>query len=130
METGSLLPAHQPIALIDAGNEGQHDDVTVVATQDHELIRRRAARRAAEPATGEATETGPATMFVNDDGTGVRFNFPGAGRLRPIGWDEWFRNFDGYSLVFVYERDVAGSTPSARYRLLTLEALKRVADLR
>ena len=81
METGSLLPAHQPIALIDTGNEGQNDDVTVVATQDHELIRRWAARRAAQPATGEATETGPATMFVNDDGTGVRFNFPGAGRF-------------------------------------------------
>ena len=130
MEVRSLIPDEGPIALIDAATEGQFTDIPVVATQDHELIRQWAVRRRAEPATGEATESGPASTTVNDDGTGIRFNFPGVGRFRPIEWDEWFRNFDAYSLVFVYERDVVGSTPSARYRLLTMEALKRVADLR
>jgi len=101
-----------------------------VATQDHALIRRWAARRHAEPATGEATDSGPSTLIVNDDGTGIRFNFPGLGRFRPIDWDEWFRNFDAYSLVFVYERDGAKRTPSGRYRMLPLDALKHVADLR
>jgi hypothetical protein len=113
--------------MIDANDEGHHGDLTVVATRDHELIRRWAERRHAEPATGEATESGPATLSVNDDGAGVRFNFPGAGRFRPIEWGEWFRNFDANALVFVYERDAPRSTPSHRYRLVTMDVLKRVA---
>ena len=130
MEPRSLLPDNSPVVLIDAASEDRLADVSVVATQDHALIRRWAARRHAEPATGEATDSGPSTLIVNDDGTGIRFNFPGLGRFRPIDWDEWFRNFDAYSLVFVYERDGAKRTPSGRYRMLPLDALKHVADLR
>jgi len=116
--------------LIDADSENRLTDVPVVATQDHALIRQWAARRRAEPATGEATASGPSTLSVNDDGTGIRFNFPGLGRFRPIDWDEWFRNFDAYSLVFVYERDGEKRSPSGRYRMLPLDTLKRVADVR
>jgi hypothetical protein len=78
-----------------------------IATQDHEVIRRWAARRSAEPATGGATASGPATIDVNDGGAGIRFNFPGVQRFRPITWDEWFENFDGHDLCFVYEEEVA-----------------------
>ena len=94
------------------------------------VIRRWAERRHAEPATGEATESGPSTLVVNDHGTGIRFNFPGAGRFRPIAWDEWFRNFDDYGLVFVYEREVGKHSPAARYRMLPMDALQRMADVR
>ncbi len=80
METRSLLPENGPIALIDADTEERLQSIRVVATRDHALIRQWAARRHAEPATGEATESGPSTMTVNDDGTGIRFNFPGIGR--------------------------------------------------
>jgi hypothetical protein len=68
--------------------------------------------------------------MVNDEGTGIRFNFPGFGRFRPIGWDEWFRNFDSYELVFVYERDEPHHSQSHRYRMLPLATLRRVADVR
>jgi hypothetical protein len=78
-----------------------------LATRDKDLIRLWAARHHGEPATGEATPSGPATIQVNDGGAGIRFNFPGAARFRPISWDEWFDNFDRYRLVFVYEEDVA-----------------------
>lgn len=78
-----------------------------LATKDREVIRQWAARHGAEPATGEATASGPATITVNDGGAGIRFNFPGAGRFRPISWDEWFDNFDRYRLIFVYEENVA-----------------------
>jgi hypothetical protein len=44
---------------------------------------------------------------VADGGAGIRFNFPGMSRFRPIGWDEWLENFDRHGLVFVYEEDVA-----------------------
>ena len=73
------------------------------ATRDHDEIRRWAANHGAEPATGEATRSGAALVDVNDGGVGIRFNFPGFARFRPIAWDEWFENFDRYHLVFVYE---------------------------
>jgi hypothetical protein len=127
MEQRALLPEGRPIALITHDDERRHADLAVVATRDHELIRRWADRRHAEPATGEATESGPSTIVVNDEDAGVRFNFPAAGRFRPIDWDEWFRHFETYSLVFVYERDEAARTPSSRYRLVPLDVLRQVA---
>jgi Protein of unknown function (DUF2934) len=78
-----------------------------LGTQDHNAIRRWAARHGAEPATGEATASGPATVDVRDRGAGIRFNFPAAARFRPITWEEWFDNFDRHQLVFVYEEEVA-----------------------
>lgn len=75
-------------------------------TSDHEVIRRWATRHSAEPATGEATVSGPATITVNDGGAGVRFNFPGAARFRPITWDEWFENFERHQLAFAFEEEV------------------------
>jgi hypothetical protein len=78
-----------------------------LSTQDHEVIRRWAERHRAEPATGEATSSGPATVTVNDGGAGVRFNFPGVARFRPIDWNEWFANFDAHGLTFVYEEEVS-----------------------
>ncbi len=77
-----------------------------IATRDQDVIRQWAGRHHAEPATGEATESGPATVHVHDDGAGIRFNFPGAGRFRPITWDEWFANFDRHHLTFVYEEEI------------------------
>ena len=78
-----------------------------VLTRDHDVIRQWAERRKAEPATGEATASGPATIDVKDGGAGIRFNFPGAQRFRPISWDEWFDNFDRHDLLFVHEEEVA-----------------------
>lgn len=78
-----------------------------LATRDKGVIRQWASRHRAEPATGEATASGPATIHVNDGGAGIRFNFPAAARFRPISWDEWFDNFDRYRLVFVYDENVA-----------------------
>jgi hypothetical protein len=78
-----------------------------LATKDHSLIERWAERHNAEPATGEATPSGPATLKVTDGGAGIRFNFPGIARFRPISWTEWFENFDRHGLTFVFEEEVA-----------------------
>ncbi len=78
-----------------------------MATRDHDVIRAWAKRHAAEPATGEATASGPATVNVNDGGVGIRFNFPGTGRFRPIAWAEWLEHFDRNRLTFVYQEEVA-----------------------
>jgi hypothetical protein len=94
-----------------------------VFTRDHELIKQWATERHATPATGEATGSGPATFKVNDGGAGIRFNFPGVGAFRPIGWDEWFENFEHHACAFVYDGD--SSRPlSSRYRIVKAEDWK------
>ena len=80
---------------------------SAIVTQDHDRIRQWAARHQAQPATGEASMSGPAAIDVRNQGVGIRFNFPGSGRFRPITWDEWFNQFDSHGLRFVYEREVA-----------------------
>lgn len=78
-----------------------------IGTRDHDVVRRWAARHHAEPATGEATASGPATVQMRDDGAGIRFNFPGFSPFRPISWEEWFEHFDQHELTFVYEEEIA-----------------------
>lgn len=116
---GPLLPEHKRLSEVRAESPQPADDV--VSTRDHEVIRRWAARHGAEPATGEATDSGPATVNVNDGGAGVRFNFPGAATFRPISWDEWLANFDRHLCVFVYETDPPGGPLSYRYRIVKAE---------
>lgn len=113
---GQLLPEQTHIAKVGAG-EPPDPSNTVVFTRDHQLIQAWAAKRQAQPATGEATASGPATVDVKDGGAGIRFNFPGTGAYRPISWDEWLGNFDQHECAFVYDND--GDTPlSSRYRIV------------
>ena len=123
MAERSLLPEGEPVRRVDASDAGKQPPGTVLTTDNRELIREWAAKRAAQPATGEATESGPATVDVRDGGAGIRFNFPGAAQFRPISWEEWFDNFTRYDLMFVYEGDVVGQTSSGRYRLVPREKL-------
>jgi len=120
----SLIVAATPVVLLTADDTERHAEVATAATRDRELIRRWAADRHAEPATGERTASGGGSIKVDDGGAGIRFNFPAAGRFRPISWDEWFQNFDAHELVFVYERDRPGASTSYRYRLLTMDVLQ------
>jgi hypothetical protein len=120
----SLYPENVPIVLLSVDSEGRHPEIAIVATRDHELIRRWANRHRAEPATGQRTASGDATVVLNDGGTGIRFNFPASGRFRPITWDEWFDHFEIHELVFVYERDAPGQSLNYRYRLAKLDALR------
>jgi hypothetical protein len=121
MARDSLLPEGEPVRQVDASDAGNQPPGAVLATDSRELIREWAATRDAEPATGEATPSGPATVDVRDGGAGIRFNFPAAAAFRPISWEEWFDNFTRHDLMFVYERDAPGQTPSARYHLVPRE---------
>jgi hypothetical protein len=116
-KNGPLLPERKHIPDVKADTP-VNPAVEVLSTQDHAVIMRWAAGRQAEPATGEATATGPATVDVRDGGAGIRFNFPGRGMFRPIAWEEWFENFDRHGLAFVYDNDSSSSAPSSRYRLV------------
>src|SRR6476620_9099735 len=90
-----------------ADRTAPRSQLRALATKDHGIIQRWAERHNAEPATGEATPSGPATLRVTDGGAGIRFNFPGIARFRPISWTEWFDNFDRHELTFVFEEEVA-----------------------
>jgi hypothetical protein len=119
------VPDNDPIQRVDRNSApAQQPPGAAMATDDHELIREWAARHHAEPATGEATKSGPATLEVRDAGAGIRFNFPAAARFRPITWDEWFENFTRHNLMFVYENDVPGQSPSAKYRLVPKDTVR------
>jgi hypothetical protein len=133
METKDpLLHKHKRVPVVTAEN-GAGSQKGPVATRDHGVIRRWAARRRAEPATGEATASGPATADIQDGGAGIRFNFPGFARLRPITWEEWFDNFERHQLIFVYEdhheeqpevyedHSEAAEPLSPRYRIVKTE---------
>ena len=93
--------------LLGSARGASRNGARAIATRDHEEIRRWAGRHHAEPATGELTTSGPATVDVRDGGAGIRLNFPGTGRFRPITWDEWFENFERHHLMFVYEEETA-----------------------
>lgn len=84
-------------------------------TIDHDLIRRWAEERGAEPA---------ATIGTRGDGDPglIRFDFPGdlgAGKLRPLSWEEWFKKFDEADLALVYEEETAEGEKSHYNRLVT-----------
>ena len=97
---------------------------SVWTTRDHEIIRKWASEVGAEPATGEATASGPAsTLKVVDGGTGLRFNFPGVSPFRVISWDEWLDHFTSHDLTFVYDDDGPGRPTSARYRIVPASEL-------
>ena len=113
---GQLLPEQGHIPRVRADTP-LAPSTHVVFTRDHDVIRDWAKKRQAVPATGEATESGPATVDVNDGGAGVRFNFPGTGSYRPISWDEWFGNFDTHDCAFVFDSDLA-APGSNRYRIV------------
>lgn len=120
----------EPIRRVDHHTSAGEQETGVLVTDDPELIRAWAERHGAEPATGEATPSGPATVDVHDGGVGIRFNFPGAAPFRPISWEEWMQKFTRDALMFVYEADAPGRPPSPRYRLVPREQVEKKATLR
>lgn len=130
MTRRSLLHDDDPIRRVDRRSAAGPQEGEVMVTDDHDVIREWATRHGAEPATGEATRSGPATVNVQDGGVGIRFNFPAASQFRPIGWEEWLQYFTRYDLMFVYEADVPGQPPSARYRLVPRQKVQEQEMLR
>ena len=117
-----LLPEKRQIPNVTRDTPPDSRDA-VLSTRDHQVIREWARAVDAEPATGEATASGPAAALkVVDGGTGLRFNFPGVSPFREISWEEWFEHFNGHDLTFVYDNadptgrralDTASSRPSS-----------------
>jgi hypothetical protein len=106
-QKGQFSTTRDPLSTDPKAPSHEHREIRALMTRDHGVIKQWAERHSAQPATGEATASGPATAQVNDGGAGIRFNFPSVARFRPITWEEWFENFDRHGLTFVYEEEVA-----------------------
>jgi hypothetical protein len=119
---GQLLPELPPSKTASSVNQ-TGGATKVVFTRDHDVIKRWATARHAEPATGEATDSGRATVNVNDGGAGIRFIFPGTSAFRPITWEEWLENFDSHECAFVYDNESKGPL-SSRYRIVKADDWK------
>ena len=115
--TDSLPSGRDPFPAAAAQTAHDRPGVRTQSTRDHEAIRRWAAIHGAEPATGEATVSGPATIAVNDGAPGVRFNFPGFAPFRPIVWEEWLAHFDRHQLLLVYEEQDPGQVARRAHEL-------------
>ncbi|XVQ13998.1 hypothetical protein ACQP1W_16100 [Spirillospora sp. CA-255316] len=92
----------------------QHEEregATLVTT-DHEVIRRWAEERGAEPATvpGSEYEGRPGRLLLD---------FPGYGgeNLEHISWDDWFRTVDERGLEFIYQEHKKDGSQSNFFRL-------------
>ena len=127
---GPMIVPTFRVALVDATNAERDPDVRTRATRDRTLIQGWAKKRTAEPATGQDSASGPATsLSVNDGDAGIRFNFPGHARYRPISWDEWFDHFDLHDLTFLFEEDEPGRPMSHRWRLMPTTELRANASI-
>jgi hypothetical protein len=115
-QQGPAPPGRHPLSPADVSLD-QHaaSAAHLIGTNDPALVRAWAGHHDAEPATGEASPSGPATVHVNDQGTGLRFNFPGMSRYRPVPWDEWLAHFMREQLIFVYEAQHDGDTALSHF---------------
>jgi hypothetical protein len=88
------------------------DPGDTLVTTNHEVIRRWAEDRGAQPATVPGTEHGEHLGVLTLD-------FPGYGgeKLRHVSWDEWFRTFDERRLNFIFQDKKKDGTPSNFFRL-------------
>jgi hypothetical protein len=118
-------PATNPPTRKVAGVADPNAPIVEWSTRDPAVIRKWARLHQAEPATGEATSSGRASsMRVDDGGSGLRFNFPGASRFREISWDEWFEHFGRHDLLFVCDDPDGESAPGAHYRLVHADEVR------
>jgi hypothetical protein len=83
-----------------------------LVTRNHDVIRRWAEERGAQPAT-VARKSEDARPRV------LRFDFPGYGgqELEHINWEEWFSAFDSRDLSFIYQEKLKSGQQSNFFRL-------------
>jgi hypothetical protein len=98
--------------VVTSTDEHEEHPGETLMTRDHDVVRRWAEQRSAQPATVPGTE--------HDDHLGVlRFDFPGYGgdNLEHVSWNEWFKTFDDRNLEFVYQEHKSDGSESNFFRL-------------
>jgi hypothetical protein len=90
---------------------------TAHITTDYETIREWAETRGGWPAMVARTARG-------DTACVLRIDFPaytGEGTLKPISWNEWFKEFDQNNLAFLYQERTADGKQTRFYKLIEHE---------
>lgn len=113
-QSRSVTPTENTKYAQEVTSTDQHEEREgqTLVTTDHDVIRRWAEERDAQPATIEGTE--------HDGHLGVlRFDFGGdsGDRLQHASWEEWFRTFDERNLNFIYQEHRTDGSPSNFFRL-------------
>ena len=88
------------------------------ATTDHDTIRRWAEQRGGHPAAVKATRR------AGSPGGLLRIDFgPSEENLQEIGWDEFFKAFDGNDLAFLYQDKTADGKTSRFFKFVSRDTL-------
>jgi hypothetical protein len=90
-------------------------------TTDHDLIREWAEERGGKPTCVLGTGGG------GDQGV-LRIDFPGysgAGKLKPISWNEWFKKFDANKLALLYQETTARGQKTNFNKLVSRDAASK-----
>lgn len=88
-------------------------------TTDHEVIRKWVESRGGRPASVKR-------IHVKEEPGVIRVDFPGftgAGSLEPITWKEFFEQFDGRRLAFLYQEKTASGDVSRFNKLISRESV-------
>ncbi|MEV5829674.1 hypothetical protein AB0L25_29320 [Spirillospora sp. NPDC052242] len=103
---------HRHEQQVTSADEHEERPGKSLVTTDHEVIRRWAEERGAEPSTV------PGSEYEGRPGR-LRFDFPGYGgeNLEHISWDDWFRTFDERELNFIYQEHKKDGAQSNFFRL-------------
>jgi hypothetical protein len=106
-----LEPADEGTDLKWIGFDHEHADRLGqrLATRSHEVIKRWAAERGAEPVGVDYTNSEVRPL--------LRLEFPGIAdqTIKTLEWEQWFEVFDREELVFIYEEDQRDGRPSNYY---------------
>jgi hypothetical protein len=84
----------------------------LLVTRSHEVIRKWADQRCAEPAIGKGVSR-------DEDSQVLRFRFESGGSrvLKEVPWEEWFEIFDLRRLVFIFREDHQVGASNRFFRL-------------
>lgn len=108
----SLYCAQQTRSL---DGKPEHDGRSLVTTS-HEVVRDRAKRRNATPATVSGTEHGdhPGVLRLDFDGNSQN--------LRHVDWEYWLATFDARELHFLFHENRSDGTRSSFFRIENLHS--------
>ncbi len=105
-------------------------DTTSRTTIDHDEIRRWASERGAQPATVACPGTEGGEEKIDELGM-LHLDVPGFDSqqaMQPIGWDEWFQQFEEHKLALLYQEQIPGGELSNFNKLVTRAKVEKVEE--
>src|SRR5580698_4819824 len=105
-------------------------DTASRTTTDHDEIRRWASERGAQPATLACPGAVTYKEQLEDPGR-LHLDVPGFESqkpMQPIGWDEWFRQFEEHKLALLYQEQIPGGEIINFNKIVTRAKVEKVEN--